>query len=122
MNDQIRMQNARREGENARGVWKPLSNGHLPLDALAFGEEPPRRAAMWPGLRVVRVRAGDDGETPEWYAQSGGEQAGLSEGLFRSTERVFASTTPKPPSFRKISHQISRLTPWVGARGPRGGL
>ncbi|MBZ0280758.1 MAG: DUF3962 domain-containing protein [Anaerolineae bacterium] len=96
------------DAQNLRQTWPWLGNARISVDSLTFGEENPRPASDWPGLRVVRVRNSDQHETPEWYAEKG-DDFGFSKGLFRMGNRVFASTYGKASQFKKVSKNMSIL-------------
>lgn len=105
--------------QNLRQAWSWIQDRHLAQDKIAFDQESPRPITEWPNLRLIRVRDSDGGETPEWYAVDGeSDEQGFSAGLFRMGERVFASTTPKPRQFKRLSLQMSRATPGPMAPKP----
>ncbi len=51
--------------QNLRRAWPWLQNGRLGLDQLGFGPGTTESIQDWPGLRHVRVRVDEGGETPE---------------------------------------------------------
>jgi hypothetical protein len=103
--------------QNLRFAWPWLQNGHIACDVIAFGNEAPQAVSRWPGLRVVRVRSNQSHETPEWYAQNPDEdEQGFTKGLFRMSERVFASTYDKPRQFQKLSPNLSKADAWTAPK------
>lgn len=56
--------------QNLRSVWNILTNGRTRLDALGFGAGEPQPIGKLPGLRHLRVRTAEGGETPECYGVS----------------------------------------------------
>lgn len=101
--------------QKMRSVWPWLGNSRLTVDQLAFGyNEAPEPIEHVPGLRVVRVRDGD--ETPQWYAQKGEDQQGFAQGVFEMGPRVFASTHQKPVQFKRLSPNVSKFAHWTTSR------
>lgn len=97
------------DAKNIRSIWKWAANNNIQVDKLVFTEETPRNIREFPGLRVVRIRGGD--ETPQWYSQKD-EEIGFSEGIFKipGIERIFASVYGKPKQQRNYSHYRSKIT------------
>jgi len=78
-----------------------LQDGKIQIDEIHFAGHSPWRVvdSDMPGLRVVRVRdLKDQGEVPEWYAPDGKRDAGLTDGLWQVTERVFGSIATRASS------------------------
>ncbi|QPC81678.1 DUF3962 domain-containing protein [Phototrophicus methaneseepsis] len=89
------------EGHMRNRVWPWLQDGRIQLDEIHFAGHSPWRVedSDMPGLRVVRVRdLKDQGEVPEWYAPDGKGDAGLTDGLWKVTERVFGSIATRASS------------------------
>jgi hypothetical protein len=104
--------------QNLRRTWQWLGDAKLNPDALSFGGEVLGPMTDWPGLRLVRVRSDMSHETPEWYAHNDTQQ-GFSNGLFRISDRVFASTYSKPAQFKKTAVTASILErPTMAAWNP----
>jgi len=102
--------------QNLRSRWNWLKNPNLMMDKLAFDKETPQPVKNWDGLRIVRIRSSQSHETPEWYAQKN-DDVSFSKGLFKITERVFASTYNKPKQFQKISTDLSKISTWTNKSG-----
>ena len=102
--------------QNLRFTWTWLQNIKITTDKLAFETETPQPITNWKGLRVVRIRSSQSHETPEWYAQRE-EEFGFAQGLFKITERVFASTYNKPKQFKKLSPLLSKTADSTGSKG-----
>ncbi|BCY13184.1 pPIWI_RE module domain-containing protein [Actinoplanes sp. L3-i22] len=83
------------QAQNLRGPWKALTNRQLELDSLVFGTtKVPMKELL--GLRHVRVRTVEGGETPECYGVAGND-TGQPGGLWRYlVDRLYGSTTGKP--------------------------
>jgi hypothetical protein len=96
------------DAHNVRSIWKWVANTKIIMDKLVFTDESPRDIEDFPGLRVIRVRGGD--ETPQWYAQKG-EEIGFTKGIFKisDNERCFASVYPKPKQQKNSSTYSSKI-------------
>lgn len=80
-------------GQNARQHWPWLTNKGLVQDKIIWAEG--GTGAPPAGLRVARLRDGDQEETPQWVAEHDGRQ-GIPSGLFRGRdERTFFSLQKK---------------------------
>jgi len=104
--------------QNLRSVWQGLKDSELGRDALVFtsaegsaGSGAARPIAAYPGLRHVRVRVADQGETPECYGYDPEGAIGLSAGLWAwpGSDRVFGSTGAKPATASTVSKGLSKL-------------
>jgi hypothetical protein len=102
------------DAQNLRGTWKWLQNGHLDPDHIQLGVAPPVPIDRWPGVRHVQVRTADAGETPECFGAQPDTQ-GFPKGLWRMSERVFASTSGKPATQQHMLGNLSKLHPWRSA-------
>mgnify|MGYP000894980752 CR=1 FL=1 len=102
--------------QNLRLSWKWLQNGALVKDQVHLPPGNPRTIANWAGLRLARVRGSERGETPECYAEDG-EDVGLSKGLWRWSDRVYASTANKPDAMKVVSPSQSRLRSYQTSKG-----
>ncbi len=98
--------------QNMRQFWKWLGNTRLTRDAIGFVNEAPKPIESRRGLRIVRIRDGD--ETPQWYAAEN-QVPGFSRGLFQMGERVYASTHGNPPQFT-TSPKASKFSSWTTAK------
>ncbi|WP_218038285.1 pPIWI_RE module domain-containing protein [Acrocarpospora pleiomorpha] len=98
--------------QNLRTVWGFLTNSHLYMDTMGSDVASRRPIATMPGLRHVRVRTADYGETPECYGING-DGVGQPTGLWRHLEepRLFASTAGKPATHVNASVSVSKLSP-----------
>ncbi|RSM56786.1 DUF3893 domain-containing protein [Actinoplanes sp. ATCC 53533] len=97
--------------QNLRSVWNTLTNGRMQLDVLGFGASEPRPIGKMRGLRHVRVRTAEGGETPECYGVSA-EETGQPRGLWRFLlARVYGSTSGKPGTHSGALKGISKLVP-----------
>ena len=101
---------------NFGGAWKWLNNYLVTRDAIAFGQEPSRPAADFPGIRVLRIRSeASNFETPEWYREKGNETK-FAKGLWWYADRVYGSTYGKPTQAQKASQYTSKLAPWMNSK------
>jgi hypothetical protein len=97
--------------QNLRTMWPAISNTNLQLDTLGFGAGGPQPIAKFPGLRHVRVRTADGGETPQCFGVTDTE-SGQPQGLWRYMgERVFGSTGSKPSTATGALMGISKIVP-----------
>ncbi|TDC50775.1 DUF3893 domain-containing protein [Micromonospora sp. KC207] len=97
--------------QNLRGVWTTLTNGRIQLDNLGFGAGDPQPVSKLPGLRHVRVRTVEGGETPECYGITD-DETGQPKGLWRFlVHRVYGSTTGKPSTHSGALKGVSKLIP-----------
>ncbi|GIJ36326.1 pPIWI_RE module domain-containing protein [Micromonospora sediminimaris] len=97
--------------QNLRGAWNTLTNGRIQLDSLGFGAAEPQPISKLPGLRHVRVRTAEGGETPECYGVSD-DGTGQPKGLWRFlVPRVYGSTTGKPSTHSGALKGVSKLIP-----------
>ncbi|MCU0517478.1 MAG: DUF3962 domain-containing protein [Oscillatoria sp. Prado101] len=98
--------------QNLRLTWHWLTNTHIQCDQLTFGQNPanetPTPIEDWEGLRIVRVRDSSGHETPEYYAQDE-DEVGFTKGLFRISDRVFASTAQKSAQQTGVSKNLSKF-------------
>ncbi|MEX5710500.1 RNaseH domain-containing protein [Parafrankia sp. FMc6] len=95
--------------QNLRGVWKTLTNEHLQLDTLGFGAGEPKPISTFPGLRHVRVRTAEGGETPECYGVRD-EGTGQPKGLWSFLlPRLYGSTGGKPSTATGAVKGVSKL-------------
>jgi hypothetical protein len=101
--------------QNLRAVWGFLANSHLEIDTVQFDNGLRQPITTFPGLRHVRVRTAEHGETPECYGING-DHIGQPTGLWQHTEpRLFASTTGKPARAASASISVSKIE--SGIRG-----
>ncbi|GAA2109586.1 pPIWI_RE module domain-containing protein [Streptomyces synnematoformans] len=120
--------------QNFRSHWTWLQDGRTIRDKLRTGLAPARR--LPPDLRLVRVRTARGRETAQWWGvhPKGGPNgvpagmwcAGPVAGSDESSgpaggDRVFWSTTPKPPQGRTSSVEGDKLTPRPLRAGKRKG-
>jgi hypothetical protein len=99
--------------QNLRSMWPSISNKNLSLDTLGFGSGEPQPIADFPGLRHVRVRTNDGGETPQCFGTTENE-SGQPQGLWQfGHERLFASTGAKPSTAASALKGLSKLVPQV---------
>ncbi|WP_433300970.1 pPIWI_RE module domain-containing protein [Actinoplanes sp. CA-030573] len=97
--------------QNLRSVWNTLANSRMQLDALGFGAGEPQPIGKLRGLRHVRVRTAEGGETPECYGVSATE-TGQPRGLWRFLlGRVYGSTSTKPSTSSGALKGVSKLVP-----------
>ncbi|GAA3450550.1 pPIWI_RE module domain-containing protein [Dactylosporangium matsuzakiense] len=97
--------------QNLRGVWTSLTNTHLHLDTIDLGAGTPVPIAKYQGLRHVRMRGSDGGETPECYGIAD-EETGQPKGLWRFLRsRVYASTSGKPSTHSGALKGVSKIVP-----------
>jgi hypothetical protein len=109
--------------QNLRNTWGFLQDKNLTPDMLEFLLGARLPVTRLPGLRHVRIRTQDQGETPECYAVRPGDKLGFSDGLWLipGSGRVFGSTARKAQS-SKLSARSSKLMPfstrWGGEDHP----
>lgn len=102
--------------QNLRAAWRFLANSHLEIDVMQFDDSFREPITRYPGLRHVRVRTAERGETPECYGVNG-DQMGQPTGLWQHADpRLFASTTGKPARAAGASISVSKIE-----SGMRGG-
>lgn len=95
--------------QNLRSVWNTITNGRMRLDTLGFGAGEPQPIGKLRGLRHVRVRTADGGETPECYGISA-DETGQPKGLWRFLRsRVYGSTSGKPGTHSGALKGVSKL-------------
>ncbi|GAA1801323.1 hypothetical protein GCM10009682_23940 [Luedemannella flava] len=98
--------------QNLRSEWKFVSNSQVKLDLLGFGADNPQPIAKYPGLRHIRVRTAEAGETPECFGFSTSEP-GQPLGLWRYVfDRVYGSTGSKPMSASNAIKSVSKIAPY----------
>lgn len=96
--------------QNLRSTWKFLTNRQISVDALDFGTGGTVPITNWPGLRHVRLRTAEGGETPQCYGING-DRLGHTAGLWRHlSPRLFGSTTSKPAIHASALSGVSKLT------------
>jgi hypothetical protein len=97
--------------QNLRSVWDTLGNSRIHLDTIAFGNDETIPISKFPGLRHVRVRGSDGGETPECYGINE-DGSGQPKGLWRFLRsRIFGSTSGKPSTHSGALMGVSKLIP-----------
>ncbi|GAA0393782.1 hypothetical protein Acor_74690 [Acrocarpospora corrugata] len=97
--------------QNLRREWAFLTNSHLDMDMVEFDSDSRQPIATLPGLRHVRVRTAEFGETPECYGING-DGVGQPTGLWRYLEpRLFGSTAGKPATHANASMNVSKIEP-----------
>lgn len=97
--------------QNLRSVWPFLTNGRIQLDTLGLGGGEPVPIAKYPGLRHVRIRTVQGGETPECHGVSGAD-SGQPKGLWEFlVPRVYGSTTGKPATHSGALKGVSKIVP-----------
>jgi hypothetical protein len=85
--------------QNERSSWDWLKNTHLAADKIQRGDGPVQGLSLQGRqLRLIRVRDGHRGETPQWWAPETKELAGISKGLWEQpgaddANRVLYSTS-----------------------------
>jgi hypothetical protein len=95
--------------QNLRPAWRFLTNSQIEMDVLEFGNGSRQPIAALPGLRHVRVRTAEGGETPECYGTDHGN-IGHATGLWRYlVPRLFGSTTGKPATYADASKNLSKI-------------
>ncbi len=106
--------------QNLRTTWHWLRNTDIQCDRLTFGQNPanetPTPIEDLRGLRIVRVRDSSGHETPEYYAQNE-DEIGFTKGLFRISDRVFASTAQKSHQQKGLSKNLSKFVKVQHSKG-----
>ncbi|MFB2879919.1 pPIWI_RE module domain-containing protein [Floridanema aerugineum] len=94
--------------QNIRQAWTWLKDPQISDQGLSFAELENPVFEQFPGLRVIRLRSGD--ETPEWFGIDGENVSGFITGLFQNpdNERVFYSIGKKTATMMK-DNQYSRI-------------
>lgn len=101
--------------QNLRSMWTFLANRQVELDTLHLDTGSRRPISELPGVRHVRVRTMEGGETPECYGISD-SRIGHSAGLWRYlAPRLFGSTTGKPAMHKDASASTSKIAPSIRA-------
>jgi hypothetical protein len=101
--------------QNIRQQWTWLQDRQISVEGLSFAERDQPVFEEFPGLRVIRLRSGD--ETSEWFGMDG--KSGFITGLFRNldNDRVFFSLGNKSSTMSSIPNNLSRIEqpekPWV---------
>lgn len=96
--------------QNLRSIWSSLSNARLRLDELTFGDSGSLMTGF-PGLRHVRVRGAEGGETPQAYGIDG-DEIGQPSGLWNyHFDRVYGSVSAKPVTSSGALKGVSKLVP-----------
>lgn len=102
--------------QNARNNWNWLKNPQIAIDKVCFDNEQEIDISDWKGLRIIRVRESENGETPGFYAFKESENNELkdekvvsfTEGVFKVTDRVFYSVGRKPKQQMKLRRMASK--------------
>jgi hypothetical protein len=98
--------------QNLRGAWNAINNTQVQLDSINFGGEP-EPIAKFPGLRHVRVRTSDGGETPQCYGVAD-DDTGQPQGLWQFLlPRLYGSTAAKPATATGALMHISKIAPYA---------
>lgn len=81
---------------NIRQVWAWLQDRQISSQGLSFAERDKPVFIPMPGLRVIRIRTGD--ETAEYYGIDEERRSGFVTGIFKNpdNDRVFLSLGDKP--------------------------
>ena len=108
--------------QNERSSWDWLKNTHLAADKIQLGDGAVQGLSLQGRqLRLTRVRDGDRGETPQWWAPETEELAGISKGLWEQpgaddANRVLYSTSEKGSSHTKKQRDDTKLTPHISEK------
>jgi len=95
--------------QNLRSAWKSIANNRIQVNAIEFAAGASIPIARFPGLRHVRVRTVEGGETPECYGING-DDTGQPQGLWRFLPPlVFGSTSGKPSTASGALKGTSKL-------------
>ncbi|MFC4564138.1 pPIWI_RE module domain-containing protein [Nocardiopsis mangrovi] len=98
--------------QNLRDGWTWLRNGDVERDRIWLddGESPVPISVWGRGLRLIRTRDSGGDETPQWYGTDGknGLPAGLRPVIEAPDQRVFYSSTDRPPTARNASVEATR--------------
>ncbi len=100
--------------QNLRYEWPWLQNKVIVQDRVQFlRDETPVPIAERRGLRLVRVRTSDAGETPQCFGEED-DDIGFPKGLWRmgGSGRVFGSTASKPVTAKHLSATLSKFERW----------
>lgn len=95
--------------QNLRQQWTWLQDRQISVEGLSFAERDQPVFEEFPGLRVIRLRSGD--ETSEWFGMDGEKISGFITGLFRNldNDRVFFSLGNKSLTMSDIANNLSRI-------------
>jgi hypothetical protein len=114
--------------QNARLNWSWLKNPEIAIDKVCFDNDQEIDISNWKGLRIIRVRESENGETPGFYAYKESENNELkdekvvsfTEGVFKVNDRVFYSVGRKPKQLKKLIRMASKAdNPELYAWNPR---
>jgi hypothetical protein len=103
--------------QNIRQQWTWLQDTQISVKGLSFAERDKPVFEEFAGLRVIRLRSGD--ETSEWFGMDGEKISGFITGLFKNldNDRVFFSIGNKSSTMSDIPKDLSRIEqpgkPWV---------
>lgn len=95
--------------QNIRQQWTWLQDTQISVNGLSFAEREKPVFEEFAGLRVIRLRSGD--ETAEWFGIDGEKVSGFITGLFKNldNERVFFSIGNKSSTMSIIPKDLSRI-------------
>lgn len=95
--------------QNIRQQWTWLQDRQISVEGLSFAERDQPVFEEFSGLRVIRLRSGD--ETSEWFGMDGEKVSGFITGLFRNldNDRVFFSLGKKSSTMSDIANNLSRI-------------
>ncbi|AHH95966.1 hypothetical protein GCM10010174_50920 [Kutzneria viridogrisea] len=112
------------DAQNIRFLWTWVQDGRVERDLIRTGLAPAGRPNPW--LRLVRLRTGDQQETPQWWGLASSEGVnGLPANLWESggqeDDRVFYSTTPKASTAQSSAVEAHKLNRRKLRKGERAG-
>ncbi|WHT22139.1 DUF3962 domain-containing protein [Crossiella sp. CA-258035] len=112
------------DAQNIRFLWTWVQDGQVERDLIRTGLAPAGRPNPW--LRLVRVRTGDQRETPQWWGLASEDGVnGLPSNLWAVSgledNRVFYSTTPKASTAQHSAVEAHKLQRRQLRRGERAG-
>ncbi|EIV91821.1 pPIWI_RE module domain-containing protein [Frankia sp. QA3] len=112
------------DAQNIRRSWTWVQDGRVERDLIRTGAAPAGRPNSW--LRLVRLRTGDQRETPPWWGVASSEGVnGLPADLWESGDqedcRIFYSTTSKASTAMRSAVEAHKLNGRSIRTGKRAG-
>jgi hypothetical protein len=112
------------DAQNIRYLWTWVQDGQVERDLIRTGIAPAGRPNPW--LRLVRLRTGEQYETPQWWGLASSEGVnGLPANLWVSrgqeNTRIFYSTAPKASTAKHSAVEAHKLNRRKLRQGLRAG-
>ncbi|CRK59383.1 hypothetical protein [Alloactinosynnema sp. L-07] len=112
------------DAQNIRFLWTWVQDGQVEQDFIRTGLASARPLDPW--LRLVRLRTGQQQETPQWWGLASAQGVnGLPANLWADSEqeksRIFYSTAPKASTAQHSAVEAHKLNRRKIRRGERAG-